>query len=346
MEKDKKLLSLLKERWGVFVSGEELSELLSISRTAVWKHIHHLKELGYEIVAQPHLGYRLIATPDLLIATELHYNLGTEIIGSRIHSLEITDSTQFVAHRLAREGAPEGTVILAEEQQRGRGRMGRNWYSPRGSGIWASIILRPRMSPVKAIGITLLSAVAIVKSIREITGLSAVIKWPNDILIQKKRRPLDRTTGRRKLAASIPSLRKVGGILTELSAELDIVRYVIVGIGINVNTPMERFPDRLKDSAGCLSDEVGEKISRVRLTQEIFRQLERYYLSFQGGSLVSIINEWRIHSTTLGKQVRVNLQDRILEGQAVDLDNDGTLLVRLDNGVIERVVGGDISILS
>ncbi len=314
---DDKILNIFRSSKGEFISGEELSEELKISRSAIWKHIEQLRSEGYNIIAQPHLGYKLIAVPDKLIAEEISYGLGTKLIGKKIYSYETADSTMDIAHRLAQTGSPEGAVVFCEGQSKGRGRLGREWASPKGKGIYLSLILRPKILPTEAPKITLMSAIAVAKAIRKQTLLPALIRWPNDILIDG---------------------RKVCGILTEMSAEVNTVKYIILGLGINVNTSKEALPK----GATSLKIELGETVSRVELTKELLRQIEEQCLLFKEEGFGEVVSEWRNLSSMLGNRVKIVCQDKKLEGYAVDLDLSGALLVRRDSGFTEKVFAGDV----
>ncbi|MFH1779151.1 MAG: biotin--[acetyl-CoA-carboxylase] ligase [Candidatus Omnitrophota bacterium] len=314
---DDKILHIFRTSKGEFISGEELSDVLKISRSAIWKHIEQLRAEGYNIIAQPHLGYKLISAPDKLIAEELSYELGTKSIGKKIYSYETTDSTMDIAHRLAQTGSPEGTAVFSEGQSKGRGRLGREWLSPKGKGIYLSLILRPKILPTEAPKVTLMSAVAVAKAIRKVTGLPALIRWPNDILIEG---------------------RKVCGILTEMSAEVNTIKYLILGIGINVNTSKEALPK----GAASLKCELGDAVSRVELAKELLRQIEEQYFLLREEGFGEIVSEWRNLSSMLGNRVRIVCQDKRLEGYAVDLDLSGALVIRHDSGFTEKVFAGDV----
>jgi len=314
---DDKILNMFRSSNGEFISGEDISEKIGVSRAAVWKHIEQLRKDGYEITGEPHVGYRLIGTPDKLIPEELSYKLDTKAIGRKIYSYESTDSTNDVAHRLARSGSPEGTAVFSESQSKGRGRMGRHWVSPKGKGIYFSFILRPDVPPAEAPKITLMSAVGVAIAIRNITHLGALIKWPNDILVND---------------------RKVVGILTEMSAEVNTVSYIVLGIGINVNTSRSDLPKE----ATSLKSEAGAELSRVDLAREVLRELDRQYRVFNEKGFEKIIDEWKGLSHTLGEEVKITCHGRKIEGTAVDLDMSGTLVVRLDNGFMEHVTAGDV----
>ncbi len=320
------LLDFLRHNQHHFLSGNELSHRLGISRTAIWKHIEHLRKLGYEIEAQPHYGYRLVAAPDRLIPEEIQWNLNTRWIGQKIVSYEETTSTNDVATQLAIQGTPSGTVVFAEFQTKGRGRLGRSWISSKGSGILMSVVFRPKLLPNQAPQMTLMSAVAVAKAIEKQSGLATQVKWPNDLLINH---------------------RKVAGILTEMQAETDQIRFLIVGIGMNVFIP----PESLSGNATAIHLHLPTKQDnsipvfpsfRISLAQELLRQLEQGSELLQKGEWGAIRQEWENRSILSGKFVKVHCLTRQIEGVVTGLDPDGALLVRLDHGFVERVVAGDV----
>ena len=322
---DEKILALLREDPESYVSSEELCKLAGISRAAIWKHVEKLRTEGYDIAASPHLGYRLAGVPDRLIPSEIKWKLKTKIFGREIISYRKVDSTNDAAYKLAEKGIKEGTVVMAEEQGRGKGRLGRSWQSPPKGGIYMSCVLRPRMAPNEIPRITLLAAVAVAKSLRKVTGLSAMIKWPNDILIGHK---------------------KVCGILTEMKAEQDSVDFIVLGIGINVNTPIRSLPK----GASSLKEELRDTnrrtdLSRVEISRKILEDLEAEYHTLKEKGFKPIIEEWRRLSAMLSSRIRVVLQNRTFEGQAYDIDPDGSLVVRLDSGVMEKVSSGDVEMI-
>jgi BirA family biotin operon repressor/biotin-[acetyl-CoA-carboxylase] ligase len=311
-----KILELLKKKEG-YISGDLVSHRLGISRQALWKHIQELKELGYEIIAVPHLGYRLESLPDRLFAFEVTDGLHTKSIGKKVYYFESLASTMNEAMELGIKGAPEGSLVLAESQTRGRGRLGRRWFSPRYKGIYSSLILRPKIPPQQASVLTLLSAVSICEAIKEVTGIDAQIKWPNDILVASK---------------------KLGGILTEINAEMDEVNFVIIGIGLNVNNEKKD----LINTATSLKEYKKEKINRLQLLQELLRRIEENYTLFQAKSAQPIIEKWLCYNVTLGKRVKVHSHKECIEGEAVDIDTDGGLLIREDSGLTKKVMAGDV----
>jgi BirA family biotin operon repressor/biotin-[acetyl-CoA-carboxylase] ligase len=311
-----KIIHFLKKN-DSYLSGEEISRDLRISRAAIWKYIQDLRSEGYDIVAVPHLGYKLLSVPDKLFPEEIQHDLKTRVIGKKVVYEETVSSTMDIAFRLGMEGAPEGTVICAESQTRGRGRLGRNWSSPKGKGIYFSVILRPACAPVEVAKLTLLTAVAVCEAIEKETGVSSRIKWPNDLLVKGK---------------------KIAGILTELNAEMDKVKFVVVGIGINVNATANMLPE----GATSLKQETGESFLRVALMQAVLRQLEQWYLPFKDGDFLAVIKRWRELSVTLGRRVRITDPAGKIEGEAIDIDSDGGLLIRQDSGIITKRMAGDV----
>lgn len=321
---DEKILAKLRNNPD-YVSGEELCKIADVSRAAIWKHVEALREEGYVIEASPHLGYRLLSLPDTLIPAEIKWKLKTKVLGKEVISYKKTGSTNDIAYGLAEKGLKEGSVIIAEEQEKGKGRHGRTWISPSKGGIYMSVILRPEITPNEISRITLMAAVAAAKAIRETTGLSALIKWPNDILIDG---------------------RKVCGILTEMKAEQDRVDFIIIGIGINVNTHSGKLPK----GASSLREELrlGGKphdISRIELARKLLEKLEESYFILKKDGAGAIMEEWKHLTGMLGSRVRVVLQNRTFEGLAHNIDTDGALIVRRDAGTLEKVSSGDIIML-
>jgi BirA family biotin operon repressor/biotin-[acetyl-CoA-carboxylase] ligase len=319
---DEKLLEILRTGDGSYISGEELCKHSGISRAAVWKRIEKLREEGYEIEALPHLGYRLTGLPDRLIPAEIKLGMETEVIGGEVISYNRVDSTNDVAYELAEKGLREGSVVLSDEQTRGKGRHGRAWASPPMGGIYMSCILRPRMAPSEIARITLLAAVAVARAVRSCTGLEASIKWPNDIMIGS---------------------RKICGILTEMKAEQDSVDFIVLGIGVNVNTPVKHLP-KTASSLKVEAERAGSEFrsSRIELARNIIETLDRYYDILKRDGFEPIIEEWKTLSSMLGSRIRVVLPNREFEAQAHTIDRDGALIVRLDSGIMERVSSGDI----
>jgi BirA family biotin operon repressor/biotin-[acetyl-CoA-carboxylase] ligase len=306
------------------VSGAGLAEQLGVSRAAIWARIEELRRLGYDIEAGPHFGYRLLHAPDVLHADDLLARLGeTKIIGRDLRVFEQTTSTNDVVEKLARDGVREGAVVFAEAQTQGRGRLGRKWVSPARKGLWFSILLRPELPPQMATRLTVASATALRRAIQQQTGLSPEIKWPNDILLGGK---------------------KLAGILTELNAEPDRVRYLILGMGVDVNLTAGEFPADLRKTATSLRIELGKPVSRAELAVQVLRELDRDYARLGAGQFTAIADEWEAHCSTIGREVTVQLGARRIHGCAESLDDDGALLLRSEHGHLERITGGDVTL--
>lgn len=316
-----RILELLRRQEG-FLSGEDIGRELSITRAAVWKGIKKLREEGYEIEAVTNRGYRLTNPETMYNKRELEQGLKTKTMGQTIYFYEETDTTNNRARELALEGAPEGTLVVAEKQTAGRGRRGKVWESPLGTGIWMSLVLRPQIMPAEASVLTLLCGLATAEAIEAETGLSAGIKWPNDILINGK---------------------KAVGILTEMDCEMSEVHFVIPGIGINVNTAS--FPPEIAEIATSLYLECGKTVSRRRLVHKVLERLEEHYETFlRTGSFAAMLEDYRKHCITLGKEVHV-LGRELFFAEALDITPEGELLVRrADNGKEEVVFSGEVSI--
>jgi BirA family transcriptional regulator, biotin operon repressor / biotin---[acetyl-CoA-carboxylase] ligase len=320
---DAKILSALRASPGG-VSGAQLAEQLAISRAAIWARIEELRRVGFNIEAGPHFGYRLVDAPDALLADDLIARLGdAKIIGRDIQVFEQTTSTNDVAEKLARDGVKEGVVVFAESQTKGRGRLGRVWMSPTRKGLWFSVLLRPNLHPQETTQLTVISVTALRRAFKTVAGVTAEIKWPNDLLLNGK---------------------KAAGILTELSAELDRVRHVILGIGVDVNQDASDFPPELSDIATSLRLAAGTEISRAELAVEILRQLDADYARICAGKFAEVADEWEEACVTIGKNVTVHMGERHFRGHAESLDDDGALLIRTEHGHLERVIGGDVTL--
>lgn len=324
MSTDSHILSALRAADQHGVSGADLSHKLGISRAAVWARIDDLRKLGYDIEATPHLGYRLLSSPDTLHADDLIARLGhTKVIGRDIRVFQETTSTNDVVEKLARDNVKEGVVVFAESQTKGRGRLGRRWVSPSRKGLWFSILLRPNVRPQETTQLTVAAATSLRRAIQAATGLKVKIKWPNDILINAK---------------------KAAGILTELSAELDRVKHIILGIGVDVNLTAAEFPSDLRKLATSLKIESGKSIPRADLAVEILRELDHDYARVCSGQFESIADEWEEHCGTIGHSVTIHVGERRLHGRAESLDDDGALLLRTQYGQLERITAGDVTI--
>jgi BirA family transcriptional regulator, biotin operon repressor / biotin---[acetyl-CoA-carboxylase] ligase len=305
------------------ISGEAIGNRLNISRTAVWKHVNELRKMGYQIESSPKTGYTFIKSGNLLLSEEIELGLNTQIMGKHVMHYDTVSSTQDIAAEMARAGAAEGTLVIAEMQEKGRGRKGRSWVSLPEGGIYLSLILRPNLMPSQVAQIPLIAGVALTKAIRETVLLQPVIKWPNDIIIGKK---------------------KVGGILTEMSSEIDAVNYVVLGIGLNVNMPASLLNKDISDIATSLIDECGVYISRTKLVQSFLIEFEQIYIKYLTFGFSSVRDEWKTFNNTIGSQVKITDSGTDIKGEAIDIDNDGFLLVRKETGDIRRIISGDVSL--
>lgn len=318
------ILKMLIDNMGEFISGEDMSDILGVTRAAIWKHIEILRQDGYVIESVPRKGYKLVEIPDTIDEYVIKGGLSTKLLGTEILSFDVVDSTNAVAKEKAIAGCREGTIIIADKQTGGRGRMGRDWVSPSGKGVWMSIVLRPSIVPTKAPLITSMAAVAVMKAIQRVTDLNVSIKWPNDILIDGK---------------------KVCGILTEMQGDMDIIHYVVVGIGINVNLEETDFPKELRDKATSLKMELGVNVRRVDIIQVLLKELEDIYLDYiNKGNSNAIITFVKENSATVGNRICVIGVDTSIEGRAIDIDDNGALVVKLDDGQIRKIMSGDVSV--
>ena len=314
------ILTCLKETDG-YVSGQELCDRLGVSRTAVWKVIGQLREEGYEIEAVRSRGYRLCGAGDVLSEAEIASVLETKSLGRNLRFIDEIDSTNNEIRRMAENGAPDGTLAIAEIQTAGKGRRGRAWTSPRGSGIWMSFLLRPDFAPEYASMLTLVAAMAVEKGIREQTELDCQIKWPNDIVLNG---------------------RKICGILTEMSTEEDSIRYVVVGIGINVNT--KDFPEEISKTATSLAIETGHIVRRAPLVASILKAWEGFYETYKKTLDLSLLKEeYNSHLVNIGREVKVLAPKGDYLGISHGITDTGELIVET-NGEMREVMSGEVSV--
>lgn len=316
-----------------FVSGEAISEKLGCSRTIIWKVIKELRTDGYDIESSSKKGYKLASFRDVINTFEIKKGLHTNFLGSNIIYFNEIDSTNDAAKQLAAQGAAEGTLVVANSQNNGRGRLGRTWSTFNNKNIAMSLVLRPQIEPQAVQIITLAAAVAIIKAIKECCGIEAGIKWPNDIILDNK---------------------KVCGILTEMSCEMDSVGYVVLGIGLNVNQRQEEFQDILQEIAISLKIfNEKQNASKQKLTSDgdffradlinyILLEFEEVYNWVKNGDEKKIINEWKEYSVTLGKFVRAYTKDSFFEGIAKDISADGRLIIEDDKGNLREVLSGEV----
>jgi BirA family biotin operon repressor/biotin-[acetyl-CoA-carboxylase] ligase len=307
-----------------FVSGAELSAATGISRTAVWKHVQALQDLGFGIEAVRHQGYRLVYVPDLVMEPLLRRHLASGMqLGRRVLYFPEIDSTNTLLSQLAADPAvPHGTVVAAGIQRGGRGRRGRVWFSPP-EGLWFSVLLRSPVPLNRAAEITLVASVAVRRAILRQLDIPVLIKWPNDLLCNG---------------------RKVCGILAELRADGEQVQYIVLGIGINANIPPENFPKELQGVAGSLLGAAGRPVHRTRLAADILAELEALVdeVAADGPGFRGVADEWRSASHTLGRKVQIQTPAGTIEGFALDIDPGGSLIVRRSDGSVQHVHSGDV----
>lgn len=315
-----KILEILKLS-NEYISGEELSKRMGVTRAAVWKVIAKLKEEGYVIESVTNRGYRLVSSPDVLTGPEISPYLTTEKLGRNVFFYSITDSTNRRARVESENGAPDGSLFIAEEQTAGRGRLGKMWIAPPKTGVWMTLLLRPSVQPEDITQITLLAGLAVCRAIENVTGLPAQIKWPNDVVIRGK---------------------KVCGILTEMSAEAERIECLICGMGINVNT--ESFPEDISNAATSLFLESGIKQPRARLAAEVMNCFEKYYVPFlMDGVTDSFLEEYKSCCVTLGRDIRAIQRGEVLIGTAEDITEKGELLIR-SKGETLVLSSGEVSV--
>ena len=318
---DEEILQLLRKHPSEFVSGEEISRRLKVTRTTVWKRVRGLRALGYEVESFPRVGYRLNRSPDLLLPFEIRLGLKTSWLGKKIHYFKTIDSTNSTAYELGLKGAEEGEVVLAESQTEGRGRLGRRWISPPFANLYLSVILRPAIPPHQASLITLVAAVAGAGAVEKFSGLEPTIKWPNDILIER---------------------RKLAGLLNEIHSEADRIHFIILGIGINLNMDEKSFPREIRDLATSLKIEMGQTVSRKAFLFSLLENLERWYTIFLREGAGPVLKAWRDRARIGGKKVKVTFLQEVLTGTAIDVDSDGALILVTENGERKRIVAGDV----
>ncbi|HEV8405645.1 MAG TPA: biotin--[acetyl-CoA-carboxylase] ligase [Nitrososphaera sp.] len=313
-------LSLLKSEAG-YISGQTLAKKAGISRSAAWKQIKMLRRYGYAIESRRGIGYKFVSQTDLPVPWELARVLHTSFVGKHVIYRETTDSTQNLAISLASKPDSHGTVVIAEQQKSGRGRQKRKWLSPRG-GIWLSVILRPNILTAKITLLPFGAALAVYDAIKT-TGLDPRLKWPNDVIISDK---------------------KVAGILLDISAQADQVNYVVIGIGINANVDSSAISAHLDGiKITSISDELGHTVSRLDLTRSLLENIERYYIEMEQQGVDTILQKWKKRSDMLGRKVTVVQNNKIIQGVAADVNDDGSLLLQTGHGVV-NIVSGDIHV--
>jgi len=318
------LLSLLTGESGKWLTAEDVSRLTGIPVASIRGHILTLQAEGHQIETSPDKGFRFV--PDSLSVDAVSPGLNTSVFGKVGYVYyDETDSTNIRAQALACSGYPEGTVVVAERQTSGRGRRGRSWYSPAGQGIYMTIILRPDLPWQHISRVSLLAAVAVAETLEEELGLPAGIKWPNDVLING---------------------RKICGILSEAAVSMEGIQYIVTGIGININNPPREFPEDFRTDPTSVLAEKKQSVSRVRILQVLLARLESYYYQALEGRFAEILEKGRRLSLVIGQEVGYDAGKGQATGLAIDLDENGSLLVRDPGGVVHTVISGEVSVMS
>ncbi|WJI10215.1 biotin--[acetyl-CoA-carboxylase] ligase [Methanobacterium sp. CWC-01] len=314
----KKILRSLNQVRGEYREEEELASQAGITADELREEIQDLIGDGF-VIESSNEGYRLVKIPNRLLPYQIQEDLHTSYIGHDIRYFSEVDSTNEVAKKLAEEGASQGTIVIAEVQRRGKGRLGKRWLSPEG-GVWMTIILRPDIALVKAPLLTLVTGVAVAETLQSRCGLDVGIKWPNDILIGEK---------------------KVCGILTEVSENKGALDYVVLGIGIDLNVDVEDFPRDLKEGATSLKNELDQEIYGVEVVQRFLENFEAIYEEFEKGQFPAILAQWRRLSKTIGRQVEVHKKGHMVVGEAVGINRDGALILEEEDGTLIKVISGE-----
>lgn len=315
------ILTILRESEG-YVSGQQLCHQMGVSRTAIWKVIDQLKKEGYKIEAVRNKGYCLVESPDVMSLAEIESQLETTWAGQKVSYFQTIDSTNIQAKKLAMEGAPHGTLVAADLQTSGKGRRGRSWESPSGTSIYMSLLLKPDFLPGKAPMLTLVMALAVAKAVEEYAGEKTQIKWPNDIIMNQK---------------------KICGILTEMSAEMDYIHYVVIGVGINVNT--KTFSLELSDTATSIYKETGKVWKRSALIATVLKYFEQYYQMFlETGNLKQLQQIYQELLVNRDREVQVLEPGNHYKGIARGINETGELLVEKEDGTCEQVFAGEVSV--
>lgn len=305
-----------------YISGQRLCEELGISRTAVWKYMKQLKEEGYEIEAVQNKGYHLVEIPDILGESQIASRLQTKWAGRYLCFYDEIDSTNTCAKRLAEEGAVSGTLVVSDCQTRGKGRRGRSWDSPKGSSVYFTLLMRPEIQPDRASMLTLVMGLSVAQAINSCLGVETSIKWPNDVVLDKK---------------------KAVGILTEMSAQINYIEYLVIGVGINVNR--RAFPQELQDKATSLEQHVGHTINRAQLVADVMKAFEKNYGIFeQTQDLSGLTADYEKILANRNQPVRVLSPGNEYSGIALGINKMGELLVQKEDGTVEEVYAGEVSV--
>lgn len=316
-----KLINLLSQNSGRYISGQALSEQLSISRNAIWKHMKDLEKDGYGIEAKRSLGYRIVSFPDKVSSNTIRWGLETKWLGHHIIHKSSTPSTQLIGHEQAREGAAHGTIIIAEEQTAGKGRMKKNWHSSK-EGLWMTLLLRPQLPPNRASELTLLTAVALKEALYGLTGLDIGIKWPNDLLINEK---------------------KLCGILTEMQGEQDRIDYVLIGIGLNINQGDMSWDEDIREIATSLRLETSQNWDKNDIVQEVLKHFEHTYELYMKEGFQVIKPRWEKAAFKIGEEILIKTYRETWRGKFLEISDEGALIAEDSNGKPVTLYSAEIS---
>lgn len=315
------LIELLYAHSNDYISGQKLADTLGISRNAIWKHMKELEKDGYEIEALPRKGYRILDTPNTMSENTLKWGLQTEWLGKTIVHKKSVDSTQHIAHELAREGAPHGTVVIADEQTSGKGRMNRTFYSQSDQGIWMSLLIRPHILPYLAPQLTLLTATVLAEAFDDMFGIQTQIKWPNDVLINEQ---------------------KISGILTEMHAEQDQIQYVVIGIGINVFQKEADFHPNIQKKATSIHLHTNQTIDKHQLVQTILQTFEKQYESFVESGFPEVKEKWEKYGFKIGEMISIKTMKKSWNALFLGISEDGALITQVPGEQPERIYSAEI----
>lgn len=319
----KQLLDAFANAGDDFISGQSIAEITGSSRTAVWKHIEALRKDGYTVEAIRRKGYRITGFPGKMSADSIRMALNGTTFGEHIYYFDSVDSTQKIANELASNGATEGTIVVADQQTGGRGRLARKWFSPENTGIWMSLIIKPNIPIYQAPQLTLLTAVAAAKAIEEQISIAPYIKWPNDLLLNNK---------------------KITGILTEMQAEADSIHSIIIGIGINVNQKKTDFPEELQEIASSLQIETGQIFAREAIISSFLRHFENLYMVYQKEGFAVVKELWESYAISVGRTITATTINEKIVGVALGITDQGVLLIKDEQGQIHNIYSADIEI--
>lgn len=316
------ILNRLRKSSRSFVTIQDLADRMNLTANKTERCIAELENWGYTFDRNKKSGLRYASSPDVLFPHEIDFDLKTDSLGKNIFSFDRVGSTNVIAHKYAERGEPDGTLILAERQTAGKGRLGRNWHSPAKRGVYMSLIIRPEIPPTSAPGLSLVAALSVAQALRDYPRIKAAIKWPNDVLHDG---------------------RKLAGVLTELSAEVDRVKYVIIGIGINVNHELQEFPEELREKATSLKIVKQQHIDRVQIVRAVLLRLENHYHEYVKHGFKRLLKTIKSYSCVIGRQVVFNSGDEARSGKAIDIDPHGLLVVEV-NGRKTLLSSGEVTL--